>query len=90
MTYKISVLALSAIAIIERDTVMGDVTTMKIEAIQLGYMCCVQLKNSQKQGEFEKQLSELKIPIPDLEQTKIEVKTFQCDVYRSYPTMSSH
>ena len=52
---------------------MGDVTTMKIEAIQLGYMCCVQLKNSQKQGEFEKQLSELGIPIPDLEQTKIKV-----------------
>ena len=52
---------------------MGDVTTMKIEAIQLGYMCYVQLKNSQKQGEFEKQLSELGIPIPDLEQTKIKV-----------------
>ena len=76
MTYKITVLTLSAIAIIERDTVMGDVTTMKIEAIQLGYMCCVQLKNSQKQGEFEKQLSELKILIPDLEQTKIKVKHF--------------
>ena len=55
----------------------GDVTTMKIEAIQLGYMCCVQLKNSQKQGEFEKQLLELEILIPDLEQAKIKVKTFQ-------------
>ena len=55
----------------------GDITTMKIEAIQLGYMCCVQLKNSQKQGEFEKQLLELEILIPDLEQAKIKVKTFQ-------------
>ena len=55
---------------------MGDVTTMKIEAIRLGYMCCVQLKNCQKQGEFVKQLSELGILIPDIEQTKIEVKYF--------------
>ena len=78
-----------AIAIIERGNAKGDVTVVKIEAIQLGYMCCVQLKNSQKQGEFEHQLSELGIPIPE-EQTKIEVKIFQCDVYRSYPTMSSH
>ena len=66
---------------------MGDVTTMKIEAIQLGYMCCVQLKNSQKQGEFEHQFSELGIAIPDLEQTKIEANTFQCDVYGTELTM---
>ena len=67
------VVHLLAIAIIERGSMMGDVTTMKIEAIQLGYMCCVQLKNSQKQGEFEHQFSELGIAIPDLEHTKIEV-----------------
>ena len=67
---------LSAIVIIERGNVPGDVTTMKIEAIQLGYMCCVQLKNSQKQGEFEKQLSQLGIPIPDLQRIKIEVQNF--------------
>ena len=66
---------------------MGDVTTMKIEAIQLGYMCCDQLKNSQKQGEFEHQFSELGIPIPDLEQSKIEVNSFQCDVYGTELTM---
>ena len=52
---------------------MGDITVMKIEAIQLGYLCCVQLNNSQKQGEFEHQLSELGIGIPDTEQTKFEV-----------------
>ena len=52
---------------------MGDITVMKIEAIQLGYLCCVELNNSQKQGEFEHQLSELGIAIPDTEQTKIEV-----------------
>ena len=52
---------------------MGDITVMKIEAIQLGYLCCVQLNNSQKQEEFEHQLSELGIPLPDTEQTKIEV-----------------
>ena len=66
---------------------MGDVTTMKIEAIQLGYMCCVELKNSQKKKEFEHQFSELRIPIPDLEQTKIEVNTFQYDVCGTYLTM---
>ena len=75
MAVKMSTLVLLAIAIIERGTVMGDVTMIKIEAIQLGYLCCVQLNNSQKQGEFEHQLSELGIAIPDLEQTKIEVQT---------------
>ena len=68
----------------------GDVTTMKIEAIQLGYMCCVQLKNSQKQKEFEHQFSELGIPIPDLEQVKIEVNIFQCDVYGTYLKIFCH
>ena len=66
-------LVLPAIAIIERDVVKGDVTMMKIEAIQLGYLCCVQLNNSQKQGEFEHQLSELGIATPNLEQAKNEV-----------------
>ena len=61
---------LIAIAIIERGNVLGDI---KIEAIQMGLLCCVQLNNSQKQREFEHQLSELGIVIPDLEQTKIEV-----------------
>ena len=55
---------------------MSDVTTLTIEVIQLGYMCCVQLKNSQKQGKFEKQLLELEIPIPDLQQIKIKVQHF--------------
>ena len=68
-----SSLVLLAIAIIERDIVMGDIAMMKIEAIQLGYLCCVQLNNSQKQGEFEHQLSELGIAIPNLEQAKNEV-----------------
>ena len=63
----------TAIAIIERGNVKGDITVMKIEAIQLGYLCCVELKNSQKQGEFEHQLSELGIAMPDTEKTKIEV-----------------
>ena len=51
---------------------MDDITTMKIEALQLGYLCCVQLKNLQKQGEFEHQLSEIGIAIPE-KQTKNEV-----------------
>ena len=67
---------LLAIAIIERGNVPGDITIMKIEAIQLGYLCCVQLDNSQKQREFEHQLSELGIPIPDPDQAKNEVLTF--------------
>jgi len=66
-----------AIAIIERGNVMGDITTMKIEALQLGYLCCVRLKNLQKQGEFEHQLSEIGIAIPD-KQTKNEVQTLFC------------
>ena len=64
---------LLAIAIIERGDVLGDITKTKIEAIQMGLLCCVQLNNFQKQREFEHQLSELGIAIPDLEQTKIEV-----------------
>ena len=75
MTVKMSTLVLLAIAIIERGIVMGDVTMMKIEAMWLGYLCCVQLNNSQKQVEFEHQLLELGIAIPDLEQTKIKVQT---------------
>ena len=73
MAIKMSTPFVIAIAIIERGKVMGDITVMKIEAIQLGYLCCVELNNSQKQGEFEHQLSELGIAIPDTEQTKIEV-----------------
>ena len=68
---------------------MGGVKLIKIEAIQLGYMCCVHRKNLQKQGKFEKQLLELGIPIPDLEKTKIEVNTFQYDMCRGYLTMYS-
>ena len=52
---------------------MGDITVMKIEAMQLGYLCCVQLNNSKKQGEFEHQLSGLGIVMPDTEQSKIKV-----------------
>ena len=73
MAVKRSALFVVAIAIVERGNVMGDITVMKIEAIQLGYLCCVELNNSQKQGEFEHQLSELGIAMPDTEQTKIEV-----------------
>ena len=57
---------------------MGDITVIKIEAIQLGYLCCVQLNNSQKQGEFEHQLSELGIAIADTEQTKNKVAIIIC------------
>ena len=73
MAIKKSALFVVAIAIIERGNVRGNITVMKIEATQLGYLCCVELKNSQKQGEFEHQLSELGIVMPDTEQTKIEV-----------------
>ena len=68
---------------------MGDITVMKIEAIQLGYLCCVQLNNSQKQGEFEHQLSELGIAIADTEQTKNKVAIKIISVsYKSYFTIS--
>jgi len=72
-----------AIAIIERGNGMGDIATMKIEALQLGYLCCVQLKNLQKQKEFEHQLSEIGIVIPD-EQIKNEVQTYFCLYNRSH------
>ena len=52
---------------------MGDITTMKKEAIQLGYLSCVQLKNSQNQRTFEHRLSEIKLALPILEQTAREV-----------------
>ena len=64
---------LIAIAIIERGNILGDITKTRIEAIQMGLLCCVELNNSQKQREFEHQLSELGIPMPGLEQAKNKV-----------------
>ena len=51
---------------------MDDITVMKIEATQLGYLCCVELNNSHGKGEFEHQLSELGVVIPNTV-TKLEV-----------------
>ena len=62
-----------AIAIIDKGFGMGDIRTMNIEALQLGCLCCVQLKNLQKQREFEHQLSAIRIAIPVLEQTTNKV-----------------
>ena len=52
---------------------MDDITIMKIEATQLGYLCCVELNNCHEQGEFEHQLSELGVVMPNTEQIKVEV-----------------
>ena len=52
---------------------MGDSATMKKEAIQLAYLCCVQLKNPQKQKIFEHQLSENELAVPVLQQIAREV-----------------
>ncbi|XP_065891374.1 3'-5' exoribonuclease HELZ2-like isoform X2 [Dysidea avara] len=53
-----------AIAIIERGLMKGDSTTAKIEALQLGYLCCVKLMNSQRKSEFEHRLKEFGIAMP--------------------------
>ena len=65
---------LIAIAIIERGDILGDITKTRIEAIQMGLLCCVELNNSQKKREFEHQLSELGIAMPGLEQAKNKVR----------------
>ena len=53
---------------------MGDNMTIRKEAIQIGYLCCVQLKNFQKQKTFEHRLSENELAVPVLEQTTSEVR----------------
>ncbi|XP_065891397.1 uncharacterized protein [Dysidea avara] len=53
-----------AIAIIERGVLMPDSTTVKIDALKLGYICCERLKSNHKRGEFEHRLSELNITMP--------------------------
>ena len=42
----------------------GDSTTAKIEALQLGYLCCVKLMNSLRKSEFEHRLKEFGIAMP--------------------------
>ena len=49
------------------------IATMKKEAMQLGYLCCVHLKNLQKQKIFEHRLSENGLAVPVLQQTAREV-----------------
>ena len=49
---------------------------MKKEAAQLGYLCCVQLKDSQKQEIFQSQLLESKVIVPTLEQITKEVDNY--------------
>lgn len=61
------------IAIIEKAILLGDTATVKKEAIQLGYLCCVQLKNPQKQRMFEDWLSEIGLAVPVLEKTARKV-----------------
>ena len=69
-----------AIEIIEKANVLGDIATLKKEAVQLGYLCCVQLNSPQKQEIFQHQLSEIELALPTLEQTAKEVNTDTCFV----------
>ena len=64
------------ITAIDDGIVMGDITTIRKEAIQIGYLCCVQLKNPQKQKTFEHRLSEVELVVPVLEQTTREVRVY--------------
>ena len=64
------------IAIIEKAIVLGDITMIKKEALQLGYLCCVQLNDSKKQEIFQHQLSVNQLTIPTLEQIMKEVEKF--------------
>ena len=53
-----------AIAIIERGIEKGDTTTIKRQALQLGYLCCVKLKDVQKEKEFKHRMSEMSVEYP--------------------------
>jgi len=54
---------------------MPDSTTVKIDALKLGYICCERLKNKQKRREFEHRLSELRITMPkNTDQIRNEVQ----------------
>ena len=76
MDIKVSGLIYPVIAIIEKAIVLGDIATIKKEAIQLGYLCCVHHKNRRKQEIFQHHLSEIELAIPTLEQIGKEVATY--------------
>jgi len=62
---------------------MPDSSTVKIDALKLGYICCERLKNKQKWGEFEHRLLELNITMPkntDQIRNKVQSKqnTYGC------------
>ena len=73
ISVKVSELVYLVITIIEKAIVLGDITTMKKEAIQLGYLCCAQLKNPEMQRIFRHRLSDTELAIPTLEQIAQEV-----------------
>ena len=62
------------IAIIEKAIVLGDIMVIKKEAVQMGYLCCVQLNDSQKQEIFQHQLSQSNLMVPTLEEIAKEVE----------------
>ena len=43
---------------------MSDSATTKIEALQLGYLCCAKLKNKRKKNKFKQHLMEFGIDMP--------------------------
>ncbi|XP_065891412.1 uncharacterized protein [Dysidea avara] len=53
-----------AITITEQEITMPDSTTTKIEALQLGYLCCAKLKNKRKKDKFKQRLTEFGIDMP--------------------------
>lgn len=50
-----------AIAIIERDIKKGDTTAIKLQALQLGYLCSLKLQDVQKQTDFTYRILQLSI-----------------------------
>ena len=81
---KISGFVGPVIAVIEEAIVLGDTMTLKKEAIQLGYLCCVQLKDTQRQEIFLHRLSEIWLPVPTLEQITKEVWVLAMYVRKLY------
>ena len=57
---------------------MPDSTTTKIEALQLGYLCCAKLKKKRKKDKFKQRLIEFGIDMPaNRDQIKNKVNTHQ-------------
>jgi len=78
------ILPFLAITIIEQEIAMAENRATKIEALQLGYLCCARLKNKRKKDKYKQHLAKYGIDMPaNREHIKNKVQTLMdeyCDI----------